>query len=193
MFLAYRQVMNGNARAFDPLFVIRTREDPAPYVATLRALVSEQDPSLALDSVMTMEDRVMTSLARPRTYAVLLGVFAVLAAAIAGVGLFGVLAYSVAQRTREIGVRTALGARPGDIAALVLRQAFVMTLGGLAAGMWVAFAVGRSLSKFLYGVTGHDTITFVAVPGVLIALAAIACVIPARRAARVDPLRALRS
>ena len=127
----------------------------------MRGVVREQAPALALDSVMTMEERVISSLERPRFYAVLLGGFAGFAVLIAGVGLFGVLSYSVAQRSREIGVRTALGAQPGDIVRLVVRQAFMITAAGLAAGLWVAFALVRYLSTFLYGVTTHDAASFV--------------------------------
>src|SRR6185436_14055687 len=106
----------------------------ASYVPTLRALVRNIEPSIALDSVMTMEDRVMTSLARPRLYAIVLVGFAVFALLIAGVGLFGVLSYSVALRTREIGVRVALGAQRGDIVWLVLRQAAVIAAAGITVG-----------------------------------------------------------
>jgi putative ABC transport system permease protein len=140
-----------------------------------------------------MEGRVINSLARPRLYAVLLTTFAVFALVIAGVGLFGVLSYSVAQRSREIGVRTALGATTGDIVNLVLRQAAVVTLGGVGIGLWASFAAVKAVSKLLYGVSAHDAVSFIVVPIVLAGVAAIACVVPARRAARVDPLRALRA
>jgi ABC-type antimicrobial peptide transport system permease subunit len=107
--------------------------------------------------------------------------------------MFGVLSYSVAQRSREIGIRTALGARPADIVALVVRQVAVIWAGGIAAGLWVAFAVSRSLTTVLYGVNPHDFATFIAVPAILAVVTAIACVVPARRAARVDPLKVLRA
>ena len=142
---------------------------------------------------MTMEERVMTNLAKPRLYAVVLVGFGVCAIAIAGVGLFGVLAYSVAQRGREIGVRTALGARPTDIVVLVVRQAGLIAVAATTIGLWFAFAAAKSLSGFLYGVGPHDPVSFVAVGVVVIAVSAVACVVPARRAARVDPLSALRS
>ena len=142
---------------------------------------------------MTMEERVMTNLATPRLYAVVLAGFGAFALAIAGVGMFGVLSYSVAQRSREIGIRTALGARPADIVALIVRQVAVIWAGGIAAGLWVAFAVSRSLTTVLYGVNPHDFATFIAVPAILAVVTAIACVVPARRAARVDPLKVLRA
>jgi len=192
IFMPYGQV-GCPAAVSTPVIVVRTVDDPLGYAAVLRGVLREQAPSLALDSVMTMEERVMSSLERPRFYAVLLGGFAGFAVLIAGVGLFGVLSYSVAQRSREIGVRTALGARPGDIARLVVRQAFMMTAAGLAAGLWAAFALVQYLSTFLYGVTTHDAASFVIVPLVLAVVAAIACLVPARRAARMDPLKALRT
>src|SRR5206468_25942 len=131
---------------------------------------------------------VTASLARPRTYAVLLGGFAGFSLVIAAVGLFGALSYSVAQRSREIGVRAALGARPADIVRLVLRQALAIAAGGLAIGLWLAFVLTRYLSAFLYGVTTHDAATFVLVPLGLTLVAAIAAAVPARRAAGIDPL-----
>ena len=180
----------GSSVAF---LVVRTASQPAALVPTLRAFVHDEDPSLALDSVATMEDRLVTSLARPRLYALLLGGFAVFALAIAGVGLFGVLSYSVAQRAREIGVRTALGARPRDIVRLVVRQALLITAGGLVVGLAAASALVRYLSTFLFGVSTHDPASFVAVPIVLAVVAIAASVAPARRAARVDPQRVLRA
>jgi ABC-type antimicrobial peptide transport system permease subunit len=135
----------------------------------------------------------MTSLAKPRLYALLLGGFALFALMIAGVGLFGVLSYSVALRAREIGVRTALGATRRDVVVLVLKQAMWTIGGGLVAGLWISFALVRSLTAFLYGVTLHDPLSFAVVPVVLLIVSAIACVAPANRAARIDPLRVLRA
>ncbi|HXI31920.1 MAG TPA: FtsX-like permease family protein, partial [Vicinamibacterales bacterium] len=117
------------------------------------------------------------------------GVFAVL---IAGVGLFGGMSFSVAQRTREIGVRSALGAQARDVVALVLRQAMWIAGAGVAIGLASALAGARLLSSLLHGVSPYDPLTFVAVPIVVALVAAVACVVPARRAARVDPLTALR-
>lgn len=192
IYFSYRQ--RPSSLAYDEvLLAIRTADDPVRLVPTLRALIREQDDSQALESVMTMEDRLSESLARPRLYAVLLSGFAVFALIIAAVGLFGVLAYSVAQRRREIGVRTALGARPRDVVALVARQALGMTVGGVAAGLAVSIVAVRYLGTFLYGVSAHDTATFVAVPCALVVIAIIACAAPARRAARIDPLQALRT
>ena len=178
---------------FDPILVIRTAADPTQHVSTLRRLVQEQAPALALDSVMTMEDRVMTSLAKPRLYAVVLAWFGVSALLITGVGLFGVLSFSVAQRTREIGVRSALGAQARDIVALVLRQMLWIVGIGVLVGLAAAVSGVRLLSAFLYRIRPHDALTFVAVPIVIVVVAAVACLVPAWRAAKVDPLQALRS
>jgi len=193
MFVSFKQVVPGSTGNFDPILVVRTSADPTTYVPTLRSLVHEQAPALVLDSVMTMEDRVMTSLAKPRLYAVVLVGFGAFALLIAGVGVFGVLSFSVAQRTREIGVRSALGAQAHDIVALVLRQALWIVGAGIAIGVAVALAGVRLLSAFLYGIGPHDALTFVAVPIVIVAVAAVACLVPARRAAKVDPLTALRA
>jgi putative ABC transport system permease protein len=193
IFVSLTQILPSSIRSFDPLLVIRTTGDPATYVSALRTLVHEEAPTLALDSVMTMEDRVMTSLEKPRLYAVVLAWFAMFALLVAGVGLFGVLSFSVAQRTREIGVRSALGAQMRDIVALVLHQAFWMVGIGMLVGLGAALAGVRVLSAFLYGIRPLDALTFVALPIVIVAIAAIACLIPARRAAKVDPLAALRT
>lgn len=178
--------------ASEPMVVVRTRTDPAAFATTLRQIVREADGSVALDSIMTMDQRLLGSLSRPRLYATVLGGFAAFALAIAAVGLFGVLSYSVAQRSREIGVRTALGARPANIVALVVREGLIVTAAGLMAGLAVSFAFARSVSSFLFGIVPHDAVTFTVVPILLIVVAAAACAMPARRAARLDPLQVLK-
>lgn len=194
IFASTNQITTGTTNVgFDPILVIRTAADPTAYVPTLRRLVHELAPALAFDSVMTMEDRVVTSLAKQRLYAVVLVWFSVFALLIAGVGLFGVLSFSVAQRTREIGVRSALGARTRDIVTLVLRQALWIIGIGVPLGLTAAVSVGRLLSAFLYGVSVHDPLTFVAVPIVIVVVSAVACLVPARRAMKVDPMTALRA
>jgi predicted permease len=193
IFASIKQILPAANRGFAPIIVVRTANDPTLHISTLRALVAEQEPTLALDSVMTMEDRVMTSLARPRLYALVLSWFGGFALLVAGVGLFGVLSFSVAQRRREIGVRAALGAQSRDIVALVLRQALWIVAAGVVGGLASAMAGVQLLSSFLYGVSPHDTITFVAVPVVIVAIAVLACLVPARRAAKVDPITALRT
>jgi putative ABC transport system permease protein len=179
--------------ASDIHLVVRTTGDPAGIVPTLRSVARQAAPAAPLESIMTMEDRVSASLARPRLYAVLLGTFAAFALAIAGVGLFGVLSYTVAQRAREIGVRSALGAQVRDIVGLVLKQSLAIAAVGVAAGLGASLWLTQALQRYLYGVTPHDAITFGAVAVVLLAVAALASVVPARRAARVDPVRVLRA
>jgi predicted permease len=172
--------------------LLRTSGDPHAAAVPLRGIVHDADPGLAPDGILTMEERVLTSLARPRLYAGGLGAFALFALLIAATGLFGVLSYSVAQRSREIGVRTALGARPADIVRLILEQGLVITLAGVVLGLGAAMAAMTSMSTFLYGVTARDGRTFIAVPALLFVVAAAACLVPAVRAARVDPLRVLK-
>jgi putative ABC transport system permease protein len=177
----------------DLIVVVRTTADPAALATDARALVRAEDPALAIDSVMTMEDRVAGSLSGPRTYAVFLVGFAACALAIAGVGLFGVLSYTTAQRTREIGLRTALGAQRRDVVTLVGRQALAITVGGLAAGLFASFFLSQLMARLLYGVSARDALTFAAVPLLLCAVAMLACAAPVWRATRIDPIDALRA
>jgi ABC-type antimicrobial peptide transport system permease subunit len=155
-------------------------------------VAAELHSGIYLDSIMKKENRLMRSLARPRLYAVLLGGFAGLALVIAGVGLYGVLAYGVAQRRREIGVRAALGATPGSLVGLVLRQGAAIAIAGLAVGLVGAYIAVGWLGGFLFGVTPRDPVSFIAVPIVLLVVTTIAAFVPARRAATIDPLRAMR-
>jgi predicted permease len=192
IFMSYRQ-MPARLVTSPLFFVVRTAGDPAPIAPMLRAALLEQDAAVAVDTIVTMEERVMTSLAKPRLYAVLVGAFGGFALFIAGVGLFGVLAYSVAQRRREIAVRTALGAQTRDIVGLVLKQAAAVAAAGVTAGLAASFALSGLLSAFLYGVAPHDAVSFATVAALLVLVTAAACIVPARRAARVDPFKTLRS
>lgn len=177
----------------DLIVVIRSADDPAALATTARDIIRAEDPTLPVDSILTMEDRVVASLAGPRSYAVFLVGFALCALTIAGVGLFGVLSYTTSQRTREIGLRTALGARARDVLALVGQQALAITVGGLAVGLAASFFLSRSMSSLIYGISTRDAVTFVVVPLVLIVVAIVACAAPAWRATRIDPLVALRT
>jgi putative ABC transport system permease protein len=172
--------------------LLRTTVDPAAVGPGLRSTIRSADASLVAEVVVTMEERMMRGLARPRLYAILLAGFAAFALIVAAVGLVGVLSYTVAQRSRELAVRTALGARQVDIAGLVLRQGLTVTAAGTAVGILLSLAMTRWLASLLYGVTAHDRLTYVVVPLVLALVSAGACLAPARRAARVDPLRVLR-
>jgi hypothetical protein len=177
----------------DLIVLLRTTGDPAALAPFARDLVRGEDPALPVDSVMTMEQRVAGSLAGPRSYAVFLIGFALCALAIAGVGLFGVLSYTTAQRTREIGLRTALGAQRRDVLTLVSRQAIGMTMSGLAAGLIAAFFLSRTLTTLLYGVSTRDVISFAIVPALLLLVSVLACAMPAWRATRINPIDALRT
>jgi putative ABC transport system permease protein len=192
VFVSFRQIDPDLLRGTDPILVVRTASNPVTYVSTVRAIVREEAPTLALDSVMTMEERVGESLARPRLYATVLAWLGTFAALIAGVGLFGVVSFTVAQRTREIGVRSALGAQTRDIVALVLRQVLWIVSLGVVIGLAIAVLGARLLSTFLYGISPHDVVTLIAVPIAIVVIAAIACLLPARRAAQIDPATTLR-
>jgi ABC-type antimicrobial peptide transport system permease subunit len=140
-----------------------------------------------------MREHVDKSLLLPRICATLLGVFGMVGLTLAVIGLYGLLSYSVRRRTQEIGIRMALGARPGSVLKMVLGQGLTLTSVGLAIGLAIAVAVGRFAASLLYGISGTDHITLLTVPAVLFAAALVAIVLPARRAAKVDPVVALRN
>ncbi|HVS15721.1 MAG TPA: FtsX-like permease family protein, partial [Thermoanaerobaculia bacterium] len=192
MVFSYQQRAGGYGSS-EAYLVARTAGDPAALTSTLRALVREQDPIAVVESVMTMEDRVWTSLAQPRLNALLVAGFALFALAIAGAGLFGVLSYSVAQRSREIGVRGALGATSRDIVRLVLGQGLRIAVPGTLVGLVAALWLVQALSGLLYGVAPRDPLSFVLVPVALVAVALLSFAIPARRAAQIDPQKVLRA
>ncbi len=173
--------------------VLRTAASPAGAVTTIRTALRAVDDNLAPDSIFTMEERLLRGLARPRLYAILLGGFAIFALVVAGVGLFGVLSFIVAQRSRELAVRTALGARQVDIIREILRQGMAVAALGLAIGLPGSFALTRSIAAMLYGVTTYDAFTYLVVPVVLFSVAIVACLAPALRAARIDPIRLLKA
>jgi putative ABC transport system permease protein len=171
---------------------VRTQGPPEALLPAIRQKVHELDAQLALANVRTMDDWVSNTSAQPRLNAVLLGVFAAVAMLIAAIGIYGVLAYSVTQRTREIGVRLALGAQPGGVLRLVVSEGLKVTLVGIAIGLAAAIALGRAVASLVYGVPVRDPLTFAAVALALAVVSLAACAIPARRAARVDPMVALR-
>ncbi|HEY2467103.1 MAG TPA: ABC transporter permease [Terracidiphilus sp.] len=172
--------------------VLRTHDDPATIMAPVRSAVSEFDPNAVIYSVETMQEVLSNSLAPRRLSMILLAVFAALALAMSCVGIYGVTAYLVGERTREIGVRMALGARRSDVLRLVLREGTLMALLGVLVGAAVALALTRLLSSQLFGVSAHDPLTFASVALLLLVVAVFACYIPARRAMQIDPIIALR-
>ncbi|HKC88549.1 MAG TPA: FtsX-like permease family protein, partial [Blastocatellia bacterium] len=158
-----------------------------------RQVVSALDQGMPVYDLKTMNAHLSgISLLFVRVGAALIGVFGLLGLLLAVVGLYGVISHSVSQRTREIGVRIALGARPGDVLRMALKQGMILTLVGVATGLAAAFAVTRLMGGLLYGVSATDPMTFIVIPPLLTFVAILACWIPARRAAKVDPIVALR-
>lgn len=173
--------------------VVRTRDDPAAMLPRLRQAIWSVDPQQTITSSFTMDDALAEAVARPRLLVVLLGVFGALGLLLGALGIYGVLSYLVTQRRREIGVRIALGARPGDVLGMVVRRGLVLTAIGIAAGAAGALVLGRAVRAMLYEVQPTDPVTLLVVTAVLLAAAAIASVLPALRATRVDPAVALRA
>ncbi|HEY5401669.1 MAG TPA: ABC transporter permease [Pyrinomonadaceae bacterium] len=190
LYLQVRQVadfLGGNMN-----YVVRTSTDSLAIESSIRRVVREMDPSLPVYNLKTMNDVVSKSMVQPRFLALLLATFSGIALFLAAIGIYGVMAYSVAQRTQEIGVRMALGAQPLHVLRLIFGQSLMMLLIGTAIGLAGAFALTRLMSTLLFGVTATDPLTYVSVVGILTFVALLACYIPARRAAKVDPLIALR-
>ena len=172
--------------------VVRTEGSPEPLVPTLRQKVHELDSDAPMANIRTMEEWVSSSAAQPRLNARLLALFAAIALLIAAIGIYAVLAYSVTQRTREIGLRIALGAEPANVLRLVVGEGLKVGLIGLAIGLIGALMAGRALSSIVYGLSVRDPATFATVTIALILITVAACFIPARRASKVDPMVALR-
>lgn len=172
---------------------VRTTGDPLAFVPTLRSLVREIDAAVPVDDIMTMERRMELSVARPRFAAALLGTLAALGLLLAAMGIYSVLGYAVTERYREIGIRTALGATPRQVMHLFLAQGLIVTGVGLALGLVGARLTAPLLASLLYGVGPTDAATLGAVSGTVVVVSVAAAVLPARRAARVDPASALRT
>jgi putative ABC transport system permease protein len=157
----------------------------------LRHEVQALDKDQPIYNVRTMDDVVANSLGTRRVSMQLFAVFAIAALLLAAIGIYGVMAYSVTQRTQEIGIRMALGAQKSDVLALVIRQGMTLTLIGVVVGLGGAFVLTRLIANLLFGVAATDPLTFVAIPLLLLFVALVACYLPARRAARLDPTIAL--
>ena len=173
------------------ILYIRTERDPSPTLAAVQSEIRTLDPGLPVDDIRTGTKVIDQALWGAKIGVGLLGVFGLLALSLASVGLYGIMAYSVNQRRREIGVRMALGASEGSVSLLVLRQGMTVVLSGVALGEGLAVLVGRALSRFLYGVAGSDFLSLGAASLLLLVVAFLACYLPARGASRVDPLVAL--
>ncbi|MCA1563904.1 MAG: FtsX-like permease family protein, partial [Acidobacteria bacterium] len=175
-----------------PLFLVRTRTGPIAMADTIRRKIHELESRRSVYEVMALEERLDDTFAENRLRTALLTSFAATAVALAAVGLYGTLSYFVSIRRREIGVRMAMGAHRGQIASSFLRQGFLVSLAGCLAGLWLAAALGRTVSGMLYGVSPLDAPTFAGVLLLMIVTTVFASVWPAIRAAHVDPMRVLR-
>ena len=173
-------------------FVVRTAGNPTAIASAVRSVVGELDSSVPIYDMKTMSDVVGDAMVRPRFLSVLLTTFSAIALLLAAVGIYGVMSYSVAQRTQEIGIRMALGAQKLDVLRLVFGQGLLLMVGGTALGLGGAFALTQFMAGLLFEVAPTDPLTYTGVVALLGAVALLATYIPARRAARVDPLIALR-
>ena len=180
---------------YQPMMTVlaRTATDPAPVVNAMRNALTELDANVPMFEAKTITQHFAVTLFAPRMGAALITTFGVVAMVLAGIGLYGVIAVSVAQRTREVGIRVALGARQSHVVAMVMREGFRLVMVGLVLGLTVSVLAARALSSFLIGTQTYDLVTYLSVTLVLASVAAVATYIPARRAASVDPVMALRS
>jgi predicted permease len=176
-------------------FEVRTAGDPATLIPSLREAVRQVEPNLPLNNIKTQIEQADELLSMERMFAKLLTLFGVIAQLLAAIGLYGVMAYSVSQRTQEIGIRMALGANRANVLRMMLQQGMVLTAIGIALGLSAAYVLTKyleSLTSMLFGVEPRDPLTFAAIGVLLAVVALVACLVPARRATKVDPLEALR-
>jgi len=172
--------------------VVKTQGDPAALAGSIRAAVRSLDADLPTAQIQTLDELMINVTARQRFNMLLLGVFAMVALALASIGLYGVMSYLVSQRNREIGIRIALGGQPADVRRLVMRESIAIAIGGLLVGGAASLAVSRLLSGLLFGIKPTDVPTYAGISALLLAVAALASWGPVRRATQVDPLVALR-
>jgi predicted permease len=187
------QNVGSDPALFGYAVVVHTTGNPAAVEEALRRQIHSLDPAMAVFNEQTIEEHVRSAYFLPRLAATLFGTFGIVGLVLAGVGLYGVMSYSVSRRTREIGIRMALGAQPGSVERLVLRQGMVLTLIAVALGWPAAWMLSKMASSFLYGIQPHDALTFALVPPFLAVIALAACWLPARRAASIEPMQALRT
>jgi putative ABC transport system permease protein len=172
--------------------VLRTAGDPMKFISAARAEIAAVDPNLPLYNIKPMDKVITESIVGIAYVATMMAVLGAIALVLASVGVFGVMSYSVSERAHEIGIRMSMGAQTGDILQLVLGSGMLLTGLGLAIGLPIAFVLARGMASLLFGVEAGDPFSFVGLPLILAAVAAVACYLPARRAAGLDPLRALR-
>ncbi len=178
---------------FGMSLLVRTEREPAAMVATIRRTVRDVEPRLAISNMRTMERQLLDSLVLPRAGAWLFGAFGLVGILLTTAGVYGVVSHTVAGRTREFGIRCAIGARSVDVLRLVLRQGLTLGVVGALPGLAAALAVSRIFGSLLYGVRSADPLAFTVAPVTVIAVALLASYVPARRAAAIDPIGALRS
>jgi ABC-type antimicrobial peptide transport system permease subunit len=171
---------------------VRTESNPAAVLNAVLSRVQSLDSNLALTNASTIQDLLAQGLWAPRMGATLFGLFGLLGMLLASIGIYGVMAYMVAQRTNEIGIRMALGAQPGDVLRLVVGQGMRLVLAGIALGLACSFALSRLMRSLLFDVSPTDPVTFLTVSAILAAVALVAGWLPAIRASRIDPVLALR-
>jgi putative ABC transport system permease protein len=174
------------------VLLVRTSRDPALLLTDIQNAIRSLDRNVPVTDVRTMRQALANALQGPRLGAALLGIFGIMALVLAAVGIYGVMSFSVSQRTQEMGIRIALGARSGDVRSLVLRQGMLLVGVGLAVGLFLAWAASLAVRSLLFGISNLDAAAYLANVLLLVAVAFVACAIPARRATRVDPIVALR-
>jgi predicted permease len=192
LFRSLEQSIGGDPSFLGYAVLIRSTGSPAALAGAARREIHTLDPTLAIFNAETMEAHVRDALFLPRLAGTLFGVFGGVGLLLAAIGLYGVMSYSVSRRTREIGIRMALGAQTGAVRGLVVRQGMLLTLIAVALGLAAAWTAAKFLGGYLFGVSAHDLVTFTVVPMFLGVIAFLACWIPSRRAANLDPLAALR-
>jgi predicted permease len=193
LYRSLQQSVTGDPSFLGYTLVVETAGNPAAVQEAVRRQIHALDPTMAIFNEETMDEHIRSAYFLPRLAATLFGVFGCIGLVLATVGLYGVMSYSVSRRTREIGIRIAMGAQPGVVERLVLRQGLMLTLIAMALGWPAAWMLSKLASSFLYGIQPHDALTFAVVPLFLSAIALVACWLPARRAASIDPMQALRT
>jgi ABC-type antimicrobial peptide transport system permease subunit len=178
---------------FPMAFVVRTTGDPALLAAAVRQAAFSVDPTIPVAELQPLTSLIASSLGRPRLLAMLLSIFAAAGLTLGIIGVYGVVAYRVRQRQREFGIRLALGASPRHIARRVIRQGAFHASAGLLVGLPAAFVLTRLMESVVFGVTTHDPLTFIALPVAIVTATLAACIAPARRAAQIDPVTAMRA
>jgi ABC-type antimicrobial peptide transport system permease subunit len=184
--------VRGNDSLTGITLILRTRGNPAGHTAAVLQSIRKIDPALAVFDVRTMETQISQALFVPRAAALLFGLAGFMGLLISAVGIYGVISFSVARQTKEIGVRMAMGASRVRVVGMVLKRGLVLTAAGSAIGLALALALSRTAASLLYGVSPTDTLTFILVPVFLLLIALAACLVPARRAASLDPIQALK-